>query len=218
MNTTSTPQSQAYERSFKIQQQLADGNKRFLEGTNAQQDHAAKRTALSQGQNPFAIVLGCSDSRVPAEFVFDQGFGDLFVIRVAGNIATLPQIGSIEFALEQFNCPLLIVLGHSSCGAILASIEAGETQASLTEGLQSIVEQIQPTLSKLDQPEGETAQEFVAKACTANVYASLDQLYKQSPIIRKRVQEKAVRLVGAEYNLASGEVAFLKEPQLSSDS
>src|SRR3984893_2962444 len=129
---------------------LRDGNRRFVENQTTAISHHERRTSLISGQEPFAIILGCSDSRVPAELVFDQGFGDLFVIRVAGNIVAPSQVGSVEFAASRFGTRLVIVLGHSQCGAVGAALD--ELQGRPTNhswNLRSIVDRVRPSVETL---------------------------------------------------------------------
>src|SRR5881394_1889330 len=130
-------------------ERLREGNRRFAAGVavNDRFAHYARRSAVADRQEPFAIVLGCSDSRVPAEIVFDQGLGDLFVIRVAGNIVAPSQIGSVEFAAERYGVRLVVVLGHSNCGAVLATVEElGRGPSEQSRHLSSIVDRIRPSV------------------------------------------------------------------------
>jgi len=193
--------------------QLKAGNQRFASGNPANHSTAARRAALLSGQRPKAVILGCSDSRVPAEIVFDQSLGDLFVIRVAGNIVAPSQIGSIEFAVEQFRTRLVVVLGHSHCGAIGATIDAlrnPDTQHS--RNMRSIVERIKPAIVSLDIAESENHETLVALAVRANIVYSVRQLRHGSPILEDFMQRAGVEIVGAEYSLESGIVTFLSDP------
>ena len=163
-----------------------------------------------QGQAPFAIILGCSDSRVPAEIVFDQGLGDLFVIRVAGNIVAPSQIGSVEFAAERFGTPLVVVLGHSQCGAVLATLEALEQPAGYqSRNLRSIVDRVRPSVEALlatglkDDHEA-----LVRQAVRANVRVAADHLRHGSEILEQLIQDGGFLVVGAEYSLETGIVDF----------
>lgn len=164
------------------------------------------------GQAPFAIILGCSDSRVPAEFVFNQGLGDLFVIRVAGNIVSPSQIGSVEFAAEQFGTSLVIVLGHTQCGAIQATLDSlmGPRDAG-SPHLESIVDRIRPAVEPLLPGEGKISDTLMERAVRANIAASVVQLRTGSVILRERVAKKRLVVTGAEYSLETGEVRFLDE-------
>jgi len=191
---------------------LREGNKRFASNLRTQEplfsDH--RREELVSGQEPFAIILGCSDSRVPAEIVFDQGLGDLFVIRVAGNIVAPSQIGSVEFAVSQFGTRLVVVLGHSNCGAICATIEElarGRTNTS--ENIRSIVERVKPSIESLMATELINDKDALEKeAIKANVRASVNQLRHGSVIIEQLIETDGLQIVGAEYSLESGAVDF----------
>jgi carbonic anhydrase len=191
---------------------LRDGNGRFVasRATASVVPSPAHRAALVAGQQPFAIVLGCSDSRVPAELVFDQGFGDLFVIRVAGNIVAPSQIGSVEFAASRFETPLVVVMGHSNCGAILATLEEVLGRASTdSRGLRSIVDRIRPAVETMLSGRSETDPEKVMQdAVRANVRAAVNQLKHGSALIEQRILNHGLLVVGAEYSLETGVVSF----------
>jgi carbonic anhydrase len=193
-------------------QRLYDGNRRFASNlctTEPLYSHA-KRVELVSGQEPFAIILGCSDSRVPAEIVFDQGLGDLFVIRVAGNIVAPSQIGSVEFAVSRYGTRLVVVLGHSQCGAILATIEeltGGQDSAS--RNIRSIVDRIKPSVESIFFTELRHHQDALVKeAVRANVRASANHLRHGSEIIEKLIESDGLLVVGAEYSLETGVVDF----------
>ncbi|HHH47164.1 MAG TPA: carbonic anhydrase [Thiotrichales bacterium] len=192
---------------------LQEGNARFVAGLHGREPgstDASRRIRLVGGQAPFAIVLGCSDSRVPAEIVFDQGLGDLFVIRVAGNIVAPSQIGSIEFAAERFGTRLVVVLGHSQCGAVQATLEELERPSEQrSPNLAAIVNRIRPAVAPLLETGAPHDDDLIEQAVRANIQASVRQLRQGSPILEKLVSE-GLRIVGAEYSLASGEVAFLE--------
>ena len=188
---------------------LTEGNKRFLAGQRGQdaQETRLRRAQVANDQDPFAIILGCSDSRVPAEMVFDQGLGDLFVIRVAGNIVAPSQIGSIEFAAAKFNTHLVVVLGHTQCGAILATID--ELQQDTDEqspNLRSIVDRVRPAVEPLLADDDD---DIVGKAVRANVHASVDNLKHGSEILEELIDLGKLCIVGAEYSLETGRVEFL---------
>lgn len=191
---------------------LIDGNKRFATDINnqSQLSSAARRIAIAESQEPFAIILGCSDSRVPAEIVFDQGLGDLFVIRVAGNIVAPSHIGSIEYAVEMFGSPLVVVLGHTSCGAIEATVDelkAGGSDRS--RYLASIVDRIRPSVEALlDAGIDNDRQLLIEKSVRANVRASVAQIKHGSKIIEEYIAEGRLTVVGAEYSLETGTVDF----------
>jgi carbonic anhydrase len=186
---------------------LRVGNRRFVEAVAiGNQGH---RASLVLGQEPFAIVLGCSDSRVPAELVFDQGFGDLFVIRVAGNIVAPSQVGSVEFGAARFGTPLVVVMGHTQCGAIGAAIEELTGQAtSQSRNLRSIVERVRPSVESVMAAGGRDSATLVSDAVRANVRASTNHLRHGSEILERLIRENGLLVVGAEYSLESGVVDF----------
>jgi len=193
---------------------LREGNKRFVEGTGRLDETVTgsdRRFELSKGQQPFAVILGCSDSRVPAEIVFDQGLGDLFVIRVAGNIVAPSQVGSVEFAATQFNTRLVVVLGHSQCGAVLATIdELKQPSESRSPNLRSIVDRISPSVEPLFSTELiNNTDTLVQHAVRANILASVNHLRHGSVILERLIQEDGLLVAGAEYCLESGVVEFL---------
>lgn len=168
---------------------------------------------LVQEQRPFAIILGCSDARVPAEIVFNQGLGDLFVIRVAGNIVAPSQIGSIEFAAEMFGTRLVVVLGHTQCGAIKATLDQlSQPSDQQSPNLRSIVDRVRPSVDALMQTElrnNKTA--LAAAAVRANVDKSVDQLRHSSPVLENLIQNDGLKVVGAEYSVETGGVEFFGE-------
>ena len=170
----------------------------------------ARRSEVAAGQEPFAIILGCSDSRVPAELIFDQGLGDLFVIRVAGNIVAPSQVASVEFAAERFGTRLVVVLGHSRCGAILATLE--ELQRHSGEqgrNLRSIVDRIRPSVSALMATDlRHDPDALVHEAVRANIRFSADHLRHGSVLLEQLIQTDGLLVVGAEYCLESGVVDF----------
>jgi carbonic anhydrase len=193
-------------------ERLREGNRRFVSDDRAGDalTNAKRRQALAAGQEPFAIVLGCSDSRVPAEIVFDQGLGDLFVIRVAGNIVAPSQIGSVEFAAERSGTRLVIVLGHSRCGAVLATLEQlGRRSEDQSRNLRSIVDRIRPSVEPLLRTEfGRDPDALVREAVRANVRMSADHLRHGSGILEQLIQNDGLQVIGAEYSLDSGIVEF----------
>lgn len=197
-------------------ERLRQGNKRFVDGAGRRDEsHTGRdrRNELSKGQQPFAVILGCSDSRVPAEIVFDQGLGDLFVIRVAGNIVAPSLVGSVEFAATQFNTRLVVVLGHSQCGAVLATIEQlQQPTESRSPNLRSIVDRISPTVEPLLSTELRNDSEaLVQSAVRANIRASADHLRHGSAILEQLIRADGLLVVGAEYSLESGEVEFFAD-------
>lgn len=190
---------------------LQQGNARFVAGTSnlSGAANATQRSRLSAGQSPFAIVLGCADSRVPPELVFDQGLGELFVVRVAGNIAATSQICSIEFAVEQFAVPLVIVLGHSQCGAVGATIDCLTTgNTTLPGNIYWAVNHIRPAIEPLlHEKQADAGGQLMAQAVRANIQAAVTQL-RNSPLLGERIDHGALSILGAEYALPSGKVKF----------
>ena len=196
-------------------ERLQDGNRRFAAGTrghDAQLSHS-RRVEIEKQQQPFAIILGCSDSRVPAEIVFDQGLGDLFVIRVAGNIVAPSQVGSIEFAAEQFGSRLVVVLGHSQCGAILATLaELRHPTKDHSRNIHSIVDRIRPSVEKLPSIESKNDPDaLVQQAVRANVANSVNHLQHGSDILERLIRDEGLRVVGSEYSLETGVVEFFDD-------
>jgi carbonic anhydrase len=171
-----------------------------------------RRAELAAGQEPFAIILGCSDSRVPAELVFDQGLGDLFVIRVAGNIVAPSQVGSVEFAAERYHTRLVVVMGHSQCGAILATIdELRRPTADQSPNLRSIVDRVRPSVEPLlAGVRGIVPEALVAEAVRANTRASVDHLRHGSAVLERLIADEGLLVVGAEYSLENGVVTFFE--------
>jgi carbonic anhydrase len=169
-----------------------------------------RRNELADGQEPFAIILGCSDSRVPAEIVFDQGLGDLFVIRVAGNIVASSQVGSVEFAASRFGTPLVVVLGHSKCGAVTATLEElMRPQENQSRNLRSIVDRIRPSVEALLATElRHDSDALLRQATRTNVRVSVNHLRHGSEVLEQLIQKDGLMVVGAEYSLETGEVDF----------
>lgn len=191
-------------------ERLRDGNRRFASDRRNNEMLTARRREVAEGQQPFAIILGCSDSRVPAEIVFDQGLGDLFVIRVAGNIVAPSQIGSVEFAAERCGTRLVVVLGHSNCGAILATLEELQRPSeSQSRNLHSIVDRVRPSVEGLLETEFKNDPAALVKhAVRANIRASADHLRHGSQVIEQLIQKDGLLVVGAEYSLDTGIVEF----------
>ena len=190
---------------------LKEGNVRFtasLAGDTEMQ--GATRPRLSKATDPFAIILGCSDARVPAEIVFDSGLGDLFVIRVAGNIVSPSQVGSVEFAAERMGTRLVVVLGHTQCGAIQATIEALEKpDGNASRNLLSIVDRVRPSVESLFATELRKDRDALARAAVrANIRASADHLRHGSRVLEQLIQDAGLLVVGAEYSLDTGVVDF----------
>lgn len=193
---------------------LQEGNRRFVSDVRGGGAGISptRRSELVADQAPFAIVLGCSDSRVPAEIVFDQGLGDLFVIRVAGNVVAPSQIGSVEFAAERFATRLVVVLGHSMCGAVLATLEELERPSeSRSPNLRSIVDFIRPSVEELLETESRpSSDELLERAVRANIRASADHLRHGSEILERLIENDGLLIVGAEYSLETGVVDFFE--------
>jgi carbonic anhydrase len=191
---------------------LREGNKRFVSDVSHRDTFASgiRRVALATGQAPFAAILGCSDSRVPVEIVFDQGLGDLFVIRVAGNIVAPSQIGSVEFAAEQFGTRLVVVLGHSRCGVIETTLEQLKRPIeNQSRNLHSIVELVRPSVQGLlAMSLSHDHDALVEEAVRANIRASVRHLRHGSDIIENLIQSAGLLVIGAEYSLETGIVDF----------
>jgi carbonic anhydrase len=193
-------------------QRLRDGNARFTANVRGLGPLLTqeRRAALANFQEPHAIILGCTDSRVPAEIIFDQGLGDLFVIRVAGNIIAPSLVGSVEFAAERFGTRLVVVLGHSRCGAILATLEQLERPAEKqSRNLRSIVDRVRPHVASLLATDlRNDLDKLIDQAVRANIRASADHLRHGSEILEQLIAREGLMVVGAEYSLDTGEVEF----------
>lgn len=195
-------------------ERLREGNARFTSDVRSLDSLLShtRREELTAGQEPFAIILGCSDSRVPAEAVFDQGLGDLFVIRVAGNIVAPSQVGSVEFAAAAFGTELVVVMGHTQCGAIKATIdELNQPVQNQSPNLKSIVDRVRPSVEPLMATELKNDPERLAReAVRANVRASANHLKHGSAILESLIQQGKLMVVGAEYSLETGVVEFFE--------
>ena len=193
-------------------ERLKAGNERFAANVNGPDTFVShtRRMELKATQEPFAIILGCSDSRVPAELVFDQGLGDLFVIRVAGNIVAPSQVGSVEFAAARFGTRLVVVLGHSQCGAISATLEELQRPTeNQSRNLRSIVDRVRPSVEGLLATELAGDLDALAKqAVRANIRASTDHLRHGSAVLEQLIRDEGLRIVGAEYSIETGVVDF----------
>ena len=189
-------------------QRLKVGNETFRAGKGFHlETETLLQSAGNKDQKPFAIVLGCSDSRVPAEIVFGQGIGDLFVIRVAGNIVAPSQIASIEFAAENFGSRLVVVLGHTRCGAVQATLEQLVKPAeNRSRHLYSIVDRIRPAVEKLIPADHD--EDLITRAVRANISASVNDLKLGSDILKELIAEQGLLITGAEYCLDTGAVDF----------
>jgi carbonic anhydrase len=190
---------------------LKEGNERFVAGVQAPRVQMRPSTAVAQA--PFAIILGCSDSRVPAEIVFDQGLGDLFVIRVAGNIVAPSQVGSVEFAAARFGTRLVVVLGHSQCGAISATLEDLQQPTPQSKNISSIVDRVRPAVEPLLATElRHNHDQLMHHAVRANIRASASHLRHGSEVLERLMADDGLLVVGAEYSLESGTVDFFDYP------
>lgn len=193
-------------------ERLREGNRRFVsdEGEHASPVIREHQEGMESGQNPFAVILACSDSRVPTEYIFDQGIGDLFVIRVAGNIVAPSQIGSIEYAVQQFSTRLVVVLGHSNCGAVIATLkELALNESVRSPNLRAIVDRVRPALEPVVQDDSDIGDKgFVEECVRANVQYSVNRLQHGSLIIEKMVGAGDLHIVGAEYSIETGTIEF----------
>lgn len=192
-------------------ERLRQGNQRFIADKSNQDSvrHSTRRNELIEQQSPFAIILSCSDSRAPAELIFDQGLGDLFVIRVAGNIVAPSQIASIEYCAQQFGTNLVLVMGHTNCGAVNATLsELQLPEAERSKNLQAIVSRIQPAVEPLLNT-SLSDKELQTKAVRSNVRTSVLELQNQSEILSNLVARGELSIASAEYSLETGQVEFL---------
>jgi carbonic anhydrase len=197
-------------------ERLLTGNRRFCNSIRSTDSLlGARRAELVEDQHPFAIVLGCADSRVPAEIVFDQGLGDLFVIRVAGNIVAPSGIGSVEFAAERFGTRLVLVLGHSRCGAVQATLESilDPHAEPPSENLYSIVRRVRPAVESLVATDlRKDRMALLQEAVRANVRASVAQLRSGSSLLERLIEREGFAVAGGEYKLETGEVELIELP------
>lgn len=184
---------------------LMKGNARYVDGIGKRHDFRHEREVLGKGQNPFAAVLSCADSRVVPEFCFDTARGDLFVCRVAGNIASDEMIASLEYAVSVLNTPLIIVLGHESCGAVDAAIKSIKDGTTLPGHLPSLVDAIGPAVKAVQGQAGD----MLASAIRRNVALNVDKLKSAGPVLKPSIDDKKIRVVGAVYELGSGRVNLL---------
>lgn len=187
---------------------LQEGNGRFVAAGPKRPNQNAKRRVetADKGQSPFAVLLSCADSRVPVEVLFDRGIGDLFVVRVAGNIASKTDIGSMEYAVDHLGSPLVVVLGHSKCGAVTATIQGGEVPPNI----KAIVDCIEPAVGKARTicPD-KSGEPLLQEAITANVWQAMEDMYKNSPLMRAKVKDGKLKLVGAVYDIKTGKVNWM---------
>jgi carbonic anhydrase len=194
---------------------LREGNQRFVSSIDGREQTLTpmQKIELAREQHPFAIILGCSDSRVPAELVFNQGLGDLFVIRVAGNIVAPSQVGSVEFAASNFGSRLVVVLGHTHCGAIQATIDTLQQNAEIqSPNLGAIIDRIRPSVEGLIESDpGQNRETLVRHAIRVNVNASVDHLRHGSEILNRLIRNEGLVIIGAEYSLETGAVEFFED-------
>jgi carbonic anhydrase len=185
---------------------LKTGNAAYVLGKARHPDQAAvrRKETAENGQKPFASILACSDSRVPPEILFDQGVGGIFVVRVAGNVAGTDEIGSLEYGTEHLGTPLLVVMGHTKCGAVTAAVKGGQAEGSIP----ALLEKIAPAIAEA-RKSATAEEELVPKAIKENVWKAIETVFTQSKIVRERVEKGELRVVGAIYDIASGEVKWL---------
>ena len=187
---------------------LKAGNARYVEGKlqHPHQDRVRRALTAAQGQHPLATILTCSDSRTPPEIIFDQGIGDIFVVRVAGNVAATDEIGSIEYGVANLAAPLVVVMGHNQCGAVSAVVD----NAKLPPNIASLVAPIKPAVDKAREANPDAAKDVLLKAAiTGNVWQAVEDMLRLSPLIRERVKDGRAQVVGALYDLDSGQVQWL---------
>ena len=183
-------------------QRLLDGNARYMSaGPSHPNQTTARRTEITGGQHPFAIIVGCSDSRVPPEIIFDQGLGDLFVVRLAGHVLSDEALGSIEYALEHLGTRLIMVLGHDNCGAVTAAVKGGDIPGHIG----SIVKAIAPAVKKAKNQPGD----LLENAIRENVAMVVDQLRSSSPLLAHLVKDGILKIIGAYYRLDDGKVTLV---------
>jgi len=189
-------------------QMLKDGNARYADGKSVHAHQGADRRAetATGGQHPFATVIGCSDSRAPLEVVFDQGVGDLFIIRVAGNVAGADELGSIEYGVGHLGTPVVLVLGHTGCGAVTAAVENAKVHGNIS----TLINQIKPAVAKAKvwTPTA-SGKDLLAKSIQANVWLTMESILRKSPEVREFVKDGRALLVGGIYDLTSGKVSWL---------
>jgi carbonic anhydrase len=209
--TTSAAPDSVYKRPADVataadaRKLLIEGNERFVSGKLANKDLGqAKRDELLKGQHPFAAVVSCSDSRVPPELLFDQGLGDIFIIRDAGNIVDPVSMGSVEYAVEHVKVPLVVVLGHEKCGAVTATVQGGEAPGSIG----SIVQTIKPSVDKAKASGSNSQEELIEKSADENIKAVVAEI-KKSPVVKEAIEHGHVKVMGAKYHLATGQVEWL---------
>jgi carbonic anhydrase len=191
-------------------QRLIEGNGRFMAGKSSHPNITTERRqdTTKNGQHPFATVVSCSDSRVPVEILFDQGIGDLFGVRVAGNVCNVDEIGSVEYGTDHLATPVLVVLGHTRCGAVTAVAQGSELHGNIPALVHNIFSAVETVKKTHPGAEGEA---LVTAAIEANVWQSIEDLLKNSPVTRERVREGKLKVVGAVYDIEEGQVKWLGE-------
>jgi carbonic anhydrase len=202
------PQAPVMPKATQVLSNLKQGNQRFASHMQKHPDQGGKRVhQLAQGQHPIATVLACADSRVPPEIVFDQGLGDLFVVREAGHVADDATLGSIEYAVEHLKTPLIVVLGHESCGAVTAAVDVMDSHQPAGGHIELLVEDIRPAVQEAGTHGSRESR--IARAVTANVKLVMGQLTRNDAALAKAVRAGAVRIVGAVYDLHTGRITWL---------
>ena len=206
------------QKQTQILELLEEGNARFVAGKPKAHDHLARaKETAENGQKPMVTILSCSDSRVPTEIVFDQGIGDVFSVRVAGNVCQPSQLGAIEFGTKYLGTPLCVVLGHTKCGAVVAAC----TGAKLEKNIQSLVDSICPAKDRTEAKAGKTGNEIVEDCAEENIFVQIEDMLKKSSILREMVRKGDLAIIGANYDLATGVVKFLgphpKNDQLAAE-
>ena len=186
--------------------QLLEGHQRYLSGQSLHQHQdGGWRATLAYSQHPFALVFGCADSRVPPEILFDQGLGDLFVIRTAGHVPDAAVFGTVEFGLEELNIPLVLVMGHERCGAVQAAVKAMDTDSVIPGHLGELVAAITPAVAQVKGQPGD----IVDNAVRAHVGLVMRQLQAEVPLLAQRIREERVTIVGARHDLDTGDIELL---------
>ena len=190
----------------EILQGLQEGNARFVAGKRKAHDFLAQaKETAKKGQKPTVTILSCSDSRVPTEIIFDQGIGDVFSVRIAGNVCQPSQLGAVEFGTKYLGTPLCVVLGHTKCGAVVAAC----TGMQLEKNIQSLVKSISPAAKKTEKKVGKTGKEIVEDCAEENIFTQIEYMLKKSDVLRELVRTKKLAIVGANYDLETGVVKFL---------
>lgn len=185
-------------------QKLIEGNKRYTSLNFKQKNYPKERQEQSQGQKPYAIILSCSDSRVPPEIIFDESHGQLFIIRNAGNVADEVVLGTIEYGVEHLNSPLLVVIGHSKCGAVTATVKGGE----LPHNIEAIANYIKPAVAAA-KPNSKNEQELINNSIEENITYQIKEIITKSSIVKEFLEQKKIKIVGAHYNIDTGVVEFI---------